>query len=93
LVRDGLTRHHASAVAAWWVDWREAEEALGEAQRHRREGRGRRPSGAMIARLQKRVGLAWSSYDAALKRLEELAGQRGGVDLPTALRRLKDGLA
>jgi len=91
LVPDAMTRQYGSAVAALWVDWQAAERTLAEAQRQRRVGRGRRPSAAGIARLQKRVGLAWGSYDAALRRLEELAQRNGaGRDLAARLAALPD---
>ena len=38
----GLVRSYAAAVATHWVAWCEAEAAVTEAQRERREGRGGR---------------------------------------------------
>lgn len=81
---DPVTREYAGAVAAWWVEFRGDELALEEADHARREGKGRRPSTSAIARLKKRAGLSWGSYDAALKRLEELTKRnehRGGDPL------------
>ena len=74
---DRLARSYASATAALWCDFTDTEHILTDAQRQRREGKGRRPSVSQIARLQKRQGLAWQSYDGALKRLEELASHNG----------------
>lgn len=77
---DGISRDYASAVAGLWVQWTEAAETLANAQRLRKEGKGRRPSPGQIARLQKRAGLAWASYDAALKRLGEIGKSTPGDD-------------
>jgi len=74
---DALTRDYASAVAAAWVSWWKAEETLAEAERQRANGRGRRPSAARINQLQKRKGLEWQDYNAALTRLEMLAAGHG----------------
>lgn len=74
---DAYTRDYAESVAALRDAWLAADAAVREAQRRRREGRGRRPSLAQIARLQRRAGLAWQSYDGALRRLEELASGNG----------------
>jgi len=52
------------AVRAW-------EEALVQ----RREGTGRRPNAAWIIRLSKRVALESSSYQLAVRRLEELVAR------------------
>lgn len=60
---------------------------LEEAQHARHNGQGRRPSQSMIVRLEKRQGLSWASYDAALKRLEELASARRQTNPLAALHR------
>ena len=75
--KESAVREYAGAVAVAWVGWREATEALTEAQRLRRDGKGRRPSTAQLARLQRRQGLQWQTYDQALRRLEELARGNG----------------
>jgi hypothetical protein len=73
---DPILRNYAGAIAALWVTFRQDATALQDAERARRQGRGRRPSTQAISRLKKRQGLSWGSYDAALRRLEELAAQR-----------------
>jgi hypothetical protein len=73
---DALGRDYAASVATLWALWRAAAEDLEDAQRRRREGRGRRPSRAMILRHQRQMGRAWLLYDPALRRLEELAAER-----------------
>ena len=70
---DAFSRQYASSVAALFVEYRSATEALHDAQRQRREGKGRRPNQQMIDRLQKRAGLCWDSYDRALTKLQELS--------------------
>ena len=70
---DQFSRQYASSVAGLFVEYRSASEVLAEAQRQRKEGKGRRPNQAAIARLQKRQGLAWESYDRSLQRLEALS--------------------
>jgi len=67
---DALTSSFAGAVAALHVTFAADTAALNLALEARRRGQGRRPSAAAIARLEKRQGLAWQSYDSALKRLE-----------------------
>ena len=73
---DGLTRQFAASCSALYVEWRSDVRAEEEADRARREGKGRRPSAAVLARLKKRAGLSWQSYDGSLRRLEELAGRK-----------------
>jgi hypothetical protein len=75
---DPFAQDFAASVAALWSQWREAAEDLKDAQRRRREGRGRRPSRAVIARCQRQAWRAWPQYDGALRRLEELTAQRNG---------------
>lgn len=79
---DPVSRQYAGAAAALWVTFRQDTTALDEAERARRQGKGRRPSTSAIARLKKRQGLSWQSYDAALRRLEELAARRNGQRNP-----------
>src|SRR5438093_12648356 len=72
---DPVTRQYAGAAAVLWCEFRRDTLALEEAEAARREGKGRRPSTSAIARLKKRAALTWGSYDAALRRLEELAAK------------------
>lgn len=81
---DDVTRTYAGAVAALFVTFRRDTEALTDAERARRDGKGRRPGVQTIARLKKRQGLSWASYDAALRRLEVLAGQSTAQSDPLA---------
>jgi hypothetical protein len=73
---DSVCREYAGAVAALWCEFRSDTLALEAAEKARDEGQGRRPSAQMIARLKKRAALSWGSYDAALRRLEELMAKR-----------------
>ena len=77
---DPFLRQYASSVAALFTEYRSASEALHEAQQQRERGKGRRPNQTMIARLQKRQGLAWESYDRALQRLQGLAANQRSHD-------------
>lgn len=70
---DQVGREYAGAVAALWCEFRGDTLALEAAVEARQSGQGRRPSTQAIARLKKRAGLSWGSYDAALSRLEALA--------------------
>src|SRR5437870_11707474 len=83
---DSVTRTYAGAVAALWVTFRRDTITLEDAQRARQAGRGRRPSTSAIIRLEKRQGLSWGSYDAALRRLEELSASRSNHDPLAAVR-------
>jgi hypothetical protein len=73
---DPLSREAAGMTASAWVTYRQATKRLTEATSDRETGRGRRPSAAAIRALEKRQGLAQGSYDAALRRLEELCKHR-----------------
>lgn len=73
---DPVCREYAGAVAALWCEFRTDTLALEAAEQARRVGQGRRPSTQAIARLKKRAALSWGSYDAALRRLEELMAKR-----------------
>lgn len=87
---DPMLRNYAGSLAALWVAWRESTEAVIAAQEVRQEGKGRRPSVAQIERLKRRQGLAWISYDGALKRFGELVSRNDdgkGLDLAADLAR------
>lgn len=71
-----VMRFHAGATAALGVTFQQGTEALNDARRARGEGKGRRPSASLIARLEKRQGLAWQSYSAALEKLQAMASNR-----------------
>lgn len=78
---DELGRDYAGAVAALWVAFRLATEGVKAAEAQRAKGKGRRPSAAGVERLRRRQGLAWGSYDQAVRRLEQLAGDRKAPSL------------
>jgi|SRR5882724_9441606 len=69
----GVLKFEASRVAMLRVQLEAANRALVEAQRTRRDGRGRRPSPRQIERLSRRLGLADNSYAQAFERLREMA--------------------
>jgi hypothetical protein len=73
---DSVCREYAGAVAVLWCEFRADTLALEAAEDARHGGKGRRPSTQAIARLKKRAALSWGSYDAALRRLEELMAKR-----------------
>lgn len=77
---DKLATQYAGSVAALFVDWKAAVESLDAARSERERGRGRRPGPGAIRSLQRRAGLAWMSYNAALERLETMttANRRPG---------------
>jgi len=70
---DPLTRQYAAGAAVQWAEFQASSRDLQAAELARATGRGRRPSAALIARLKRRQGLAWGSYDQAVRRVEELA--------------------
>jgi hypothetical protein len=81
---DPMLRSYAGSVSALYVGWRESTEAVARGQWLRQKGKGRRPSVAQIERLKRRQGLAWISYDAALRRFQEMISRNGdskGFDL------------
>lgn len=80
---DAMTAAYAASVSALFVTFKADSAALNLALEARRHGKGRRPNATAIARLEKRQGLAWQSYDSALRRLEELAPNRNGHGGPT----------
>jgi hypothetical protein len=67
---------YAAAVASLWVTYRQASRSLAEVQRKRDVGRGRRPNLQAVERARKRQGLAFASYDQALRHLRELTRER-----------------
>ena len=73
---DAFLRTYASGVSALWVEFQTSTQLLEETERARAEGKGRRPSAARLSHLKKRQGLAWQTYDAAVRRLEELCSRR-----------------
>lgn len=73
---DPVCRDYAGGVAALWCEYRTDVLSLEVAETARADGHGRRPSVQAIARLKKRAALSWGSYDAALRRLEELMAKR-----------------
>jgi hypothetical protein len=88
---DGPTRAYAEAVTAMWWSFTQATMDLAELEAKRRQGRGRRPSVQAIERLRKRQGVAFQSYDAALRRLEELAATRKTPGLAEVIRQRHGG--
>ena len=73
---DKVSREYAGAVAALWCEYKGDTLALECAEQLRQDGKGRRPSSQAIARLKKRAALSWGSYDASLRRLEELTARQ-----------------
>lgn len=73
---DSVCRDYAGGVAALWCEYRSDVFALEVAETARQDGQGRRPSVQAIARLKKRAALSWGSYDASLRRLEDLMAKR-----------------
>jgi hypothetical protein len=70
-----LLRLEAGRVAALRVHLEIATRTLMDAQRQRRDGKGRRPSAREIERFNRRCGLADGSYQKALERLEEMVAR------------------
>ena len=81
---DSLMRAQAGIAAAAFVVLVQATGRLQLATKARQAGRGRRPNAQAIARMEKRVGLAQSSHEAAVRRLEEMAAKRPRLDLARA---------
>lgn len=71
-----LLRQYAGSAAAWWAQFVMDTRAVKQAEDARLHGKGRRPGAAAIARLKKRQGLSWQSYEQAARRLEEMASAR-----------------
>lgn len=84
---DPVCRDYAGGVAALWCEYRSDTFALEQAETARLEGKGRRPSNQAIARLKKRAALSWGSYDAALRRLEDLMAKRPRASFADVVRR------
>jgi hypothetical protein len=82
-----LLRLEASRVAALWVHLAIATRELSVARGRRTKERGRRPGARDVERLSRRAGLADSSYQLGLNRLEEMVGTAKKPDL--ALRVLR----
>jgi len=62
----------AAGVVILAIEFETVTAELRTAQAKRATGKGRKPSTARITSLRKRHGLAWASYDSALRRLQEL---------------------
>jgi hypothetical protein len=73
---DSVCREYAAGTCVMLCEFKTDTLALEAAEHARRDGHGRRPSTQAIARLKKRTALSWGSYDAALRRLEELVAKR-----------------
>jgi len=67
--RTELLRNEGGRTALAWLQFKLAVRALGEAQRARRVGKGRRPNAQAIERLARRVGLCDRTYAQALDKL------------------------
>lgn len=74
---DQLTEAYAAGAAAFYTTFRQDTQTLHQAQEARQKGHGRRPSATAIARLEKRQGLSWQSYNNALTRLEAMVTKSG----------------
>jgi hypothetical protein len=74
--RTATLRFAAGRVALLEVSLTASSRALDAARRQRTSGKGRRPSERQLERLARRVGLDDGSYQAALDRLREMAGQQ-----------------
>jgi len=81
---DEITRQYVGGVAVLWVQFREVMVAVKVAQEARANGKERRPSASAVERLRRRQGLAWGSYDQAVRRLEELSAKSNGSGDPLA---------
>jgi hypothetical protein len=73
------------AAEAWWGAVAASGEALGTVTK-RRYGKGRRPSVQMLDRRLKRQGLGATTFDALVKRLEELGAGASQRTLASALK-------
>ena len=71
-----LLRLEASRVAVLWLNLELATRDLSAARRRRAKERGRRPGSRDVERLSRRQGLADSSYQLGLGRLEEMTKAR-----------------
>lgn len=74
-----LIRAEMTRTALAWTRYLAAQRSWATAQHARATGTGRRPSAGEVARLSKRAALEEQSYAAAVDRLRDLAGRRGGV--------------
>jgi hypothetical protein len=73
---DGVSRSYAAGAAMQWVRFKQAARRATLDQKQRESGRGSRPSASAVERLKRREGLAWQSYDMAVRRLEEIVKAR-----------------
>ena len=89
---DRFTKQYAAGVAANFVEFRGASEALHKAQVQRKVGKGRRPNQLAISRLQKRAGMSWQSYDQSLQRLEALCQRKPSPASPPTREELLNGV-
>jgi hypothetical protein len=77
-----LVRMAMMRAATRWVALVAAERMLSDAHRAREEGKGRRPSQAMVNQLAKRAGLEDDSYQKALASLREQVNQQRRARTP-----------
>ena len=77
-----LARDYAELVAVQRVVVAQSMRRYSDALTKREGGTGRRPSISDLGRLLKRVGLDFSSFDQALRRLEELSKAERKVATP-----------
>ena len=89
---DAVTKAYALAETAMWWGFELATAAVMEGEQKRREGKRRRPAAQAVERLRKRQGLAYGSFDQALRRLEELARPTRKAASPAdVMRKLRAG--
>jgi hypothetical protein len=91
--RDRIVSEQARLVTeAWWVAVHASRTAITEATK-RQHGRGRRPGQPAVNRAMRRSALQGGTYDAALRRLEELSGGERKPTVDELLARVwgKDG--
>lgn len=80
---DAFAAAYARIVVRLGLDVERAQADLAATERRRAEGRGRRPHAREVERGRRRVGLAFTTWDAALRRLAELAGGNGHATPPS----------
>jgi hypothetical protein len=80
-----LSKQYAAAAAAWWSQFQSETRSVKQAEDARMNGKGRRPSDRDIARLKKRQGLSWQSYEKAIVKIEAWAAQQPSKDWPEML--------
>ena|SRR5690349_6451164 len=84
---DDVLAQQAIGVVMFHHEFQASAGGLRRAQEQRTQGKGRRPSPREIERLKRRMGLSWQTYDAALRRLEDLAAARKPRSFADAARR------